>query len=92
MPIKRPPLINKEAYHIVVRAVEGLELFRDKNDYFRMIHNLFEFNDENPVISTYREHMKANPARTVLAGLEGKLCKIFLLKKVKLIGYLFLLY
>jgi len=54
MPIKRPQLVNGEIYHIVIRAIEGLELFRDKKDYFRMIHDLFEFNDEDPVPWDYR--------------------------------------
>ena len=54
MPIKKPPLSNGEIYHIVVRAVENLKLFREENDYFRMIHDLFEFNDENPVDWNHR--------------------------------------
>lgn len=70
MPIKRPQLVNGEIYHIVIRAIEDLKLFRDQKDYFRMIHDLFEFNDEDPVISTYREYLKANSARTVLAELN----------------------
>jgi len=58
MPTKRPPLINKEIYHIVIRAIEGLKLFRDEKDYFRMIHDLFEFNDEAPVDWEYRQQYK----------------------------------
>lgn len=54
MPSKRPPLVNGETYHIVIRAIEGLKLFRDKQDYYRMVHNLFEFNDEKSVASTFR--------------------------------------
>lgn len=66
MPIKRPPLVTGEIYHVVIRAVEGLNLFRDKQDYWRMIRNLYEFNDEKPVISTLRvrEH-KAKKAGKV---------------------------
>ena len=70
MPIKRPQLINGEIYHIVIRAVEGLKLFRDKTDYLRMIHDLFEFNDEDPVSSTYRNEIIR--ARTVLATLRER--------------------
>lgn len=41
MPIKRPILANGEIYHIVVRAIEGLRLFRDKRDYLRMMNITF---------------------------------------------------
>ena len=70
MPTKRPQLVNGEIYHIVIRTVEGLKLFRDKKDYFRMIHDLFEFNDENPAISTYRNEIIK--ARTFLARLKER--------------------
>ncbi|MBI2449960.1 MAG: transposase [Candidatus Nealsonbacteria bacterium] len=51
---RRPPLVTKEIYHIVIRAVDGLKLFRDKQDYLQMIHNLFVFNDLKPVSSKFR--------------------------------------
>jgi len=51
---KRPPIVNGEIYHIVIRAVDVLKLFRDKQDYLQMIHNLFEFNDEKPASSKFR--------------------------------------
>lgn len=54
MPIKRPPLINNEIYHIVMRGVEKRIIFPQETDYFRFIHDLFEFNDEDVVLSTYR--------------------------------------
>lgn len=70
MPIKRPTLITGEIYHIVIRAVEDMNLFRDKGDYFRFIHDLFEFNDENPAISTIRvRQSRSNETRTVLVSL-----------------------
>jgi len=55
MPIKRPQLINGEIYHIVIRTVEGLKLFRNQKDYLRMIYDLFEFNNKE---STSWEHRK----------------------------------
>src|SRR3989344_2900195 len=39
-------------YHIYNRGVEKRKIFLNDKDYFRFIHNLFEFNDENPVINT----------------------------------------
>ncbi|MBI2450620.1 MAG: transposase [Candidatus Nealsonbacteria bacterium] len=51
---KRPPLVNSEIYHIVIRTVEDLKLFRDDHDFLRMIHDLFAFNDTVPVSSYFR--------------------------------------
>lgn len=72
MPIKRPQLVNKEIYHIVFRAIEGLKLFRDEKDYFRMIHDLFEFNDENPVSSYFRHDIASQLPRNVLGSWENR--------------------
>lgn len=65
MPIKRPPLVNGEIYHIVVRAVEDSKLFRDEKDYLRKIHNLFEFNDSNPTKWQYRQYYE-NGSRDII--------------------------
>ncbi len=70
MPVKRPPLVNEEIYHIITRTVDPLKLFRDEKDYLRMIHDLFEFNDENPVISTYRGNIIKT--RTFLVPLKNR--------------------
>lgn len=48
MPIKRPELENDEIYHIIARGVDGRLIFNDKSDYYRAIHDLFEFNDIKP--------------------------------------------
>ncbi|MGB2762049.1 MAG: transposase [Minisyncoccales bacterium] len=72
MPIKRPPLVNGEIYHIVIRAVEGMKLFRDERDYFRSLHNLFEFNDKNPTIWSYRQHYE-NSSRSGRIKKERKM-------------------
>ena len=66
MPIKRPQLINNQIYHIVLKTIEGLKLFRDERDYLRMIHDLFEFNDEDPVSSNFRVSQKLILTRKLL--------------------------
>lgn len=59
MPIKRPPLINDQIYHIVVRGVSDYPIFRDKADYFRAIFSLYEFNTSKSIeISKQREKRK----------------------------------
>ncbi len=47
----RPKMANDEIYHIYNRGVEKRQIFMDNSDYFRFIHNLFEFNDEAPALN-----------------------------------------
>jgi len=42
---ERVQFINSEIYHIVNRAIEGKNLFRQIADYFRFIFCLYELND-----------------------------------------------
>lgn len=68
--------VNGEIYHIVVRTIEKVTLFRDKKDYFRFIHNLFEFNNKNPISSTFRVifyRNKINVTRKELVSLFEKI-------------------
>jgi len=58
MPIKRPPLINNEIYHIITRGVGDVAIFRNKDDYYRAIFSLYEFNTSVTPI-TIRERRKA---------------------------------
>lgn len=46
---KRVQFVNGETYHIVNRAIEGKNLFRQIADYFRFIFCLYELNDKNLV-------------------------------------------
>ena len=44
-----------EIFHTLNRGVDKRKIFMDEQDYFRFIHDLFEFNDQNPLNnSTYR--------------------------------------
>ena len=64
MPIKRPQLINGEIYHVVARGVGDTLTFRDKDDYYRGIFSLYEFNTSEPVeIRRKREQRKVRKAR-----------------------------
>lgn len=45
---------NNEYYHIYNRGVDKRKIFLDRNDYIRFIHDLYEFNDENPAIQYSR--------------------------------------
>lgn len=53
-----------DIYHILNRGVDKRKIFLDKQDYFRFIHDLFEFNDERSAsavfysFKTFRESEK----------------------------------
>ena len=38
-----------EISHVLSRGVDKRKIFLDDRDYFRFIHDLFEFNDKKPV-------------------------------------------
>jgi len=60
MPSKRPQLATGEIFHIVIRGVEGIKIFKDINDYYRGIFSLYEFNNLNLVtIQKRREARKS---------------------------------
>jgi putative transposase len=46
--MRKPQFINERIYHIYNRGVEKRDIFMDIKDYFRFIHDLFEFNDKEP--------------------------------------------
>ncbi len=57
---KRPKLETGEIYHIVIRGVEGIKIFKDINDYYRGVFSLYEFNNSNLVtIQKRREARKS---------------------------------
>lgn len=70
MPIKRPQLTNKEVYHIILRGVEGINIFKGNTDYYRAVFNFFEFNNKRKVRWKYRRvapnSKYENSSRTVI--------------------------
>ena len=76
MTVKRPPLINGEIYHIVMRGTEGRIIFPKEENYIRFIHDLFEFNDEEATLSTYRIHLQTNTTRSDPVILERRKRKL----------------
>ncbi len=49
MPYRKVKFANNEIYHIVLRRVGSDLLFKDKDDYYRGIFSIYEFNNTNPV-------------------------------------------
>lgn len=44
--MQKPRFVENQIYHIYNRGVEKRNIFLNNKDYFRFIHDLFEFNDE----------------------------------------------
>ena len=49
--INRRDITTGKIFHILNRGVDKRNIFLDDHDYFRFIHNLFEFNDPSPVFN-----------------------------------------
>lgn len=46
--MQKPQFTKNQIYHIYNRGVEKRDVFTEDENYLRFIHDLFEFNDENP--------------------------------------------
>jgi len=46
--MQKTKFVNNEIYHIYNRGVDKRKIFMDEQDHSRFIHDLFEFNDDNP--------------------------------------------
>lgn len=57
-----------ELFHVLNRGVDKRKIFLDEKDYFRFIHDLYEFNDQDPVISNFYHFQKSH----VIARREGE--------------------
>lgn len=51
MSLRKDNLVQGQIYHIYNRGVDKRDIFMDDEDRFRFIHDLFEFNDENPSLN-----------------------------------------
>lgn len=47
----KPSFVEDKIYHIYNRGVEKRKIFLDDHDYLRFIHDLFEFNNQDPVLN-----------------------------------------
>jgi putative transposase len=62
----RERIIVGNIYHVVSRGVDRRKIFLDNKDYFRFIHDLFEFNDQNPLPNTTKTFRKQISSRLFL--------------------------
>lgn len=68
MSLRKDKLVSGEIYHIYNRGVDKRDIFMDEEDRFRFIHDLFEFNDENPTINL-AVHLKSKNNKIKEVGL-----------------------
>ncbi len=64
-------------YHIYNRGVEKRKIFLDDQDYLRFVHDLFEFNDQNPAINLAYYFGKSKSKEVGLPKIERGARKLF---------------
>ncbi|KKW06363.1 MAG: hypothetical protein UY42_C0037G0002 [Parcubacteria group bacterium GW2011_GWA2_49_16] len=72
----KPVFTSDQVYHIYNRGVEKRNIFLDAQDYFRFIHNLFEFNDEAPAENIYYKLPQLQAYESKAQSYEVQLRKI----------------
>ncbi len=60
--MRKEKFINGGIYHILNRGVDRRDIFLDDEDYFRFIHDLYEFNDEAPASNIYYRQFQSYDA------------------------------
>jgi putative transposase len=58
MPYRKEQFINGEIYHIVVRGVNGNEIFKDIDDHYRGVFSIYEFNNAKEVKISERRKVR----------------------------------
>jgi len=62
----REKIVSGNIYHILNRGVDKRKIFLDDEDHLRFIHDLFEFNDVNPINNNfYRFQYNASARRYI---------------------------
>ena len=68
--MKKPNFISGNIYHIYNRGIEKRDIFMEDLDYFRFIHDLFEFNDQAPA-GKFSQFSQAQKQKQSEAGLPS---------------------
>lgn len=69
MPTK-PPIQTGEIYHVYNRGVEKRDVFCERLDYIRFIHDMFEFNDTRPAPSFERRYNPKNNVGSLTSNIR----------------------
>ena len=57
---RKEKLVNGEIYHIVLRALDNNLIFKNKDDYYRGIFSIYEFNNAKPITIQARRKARIN--------------------------------
>jgi len=87
MPYRKQHFVNYETYHIILRGIDDNLIFKDKDDYYRGIFSIYEFNTEKPITIRDRRRIRIqiktlllkepNRGRASVADERDKLVEIF---------------
>lgn len=72
MSIRRQPLITGEMYHIYNRGVDKRDIFADKNDIYRFVESIKEFNREDKIKSLANLHKSKQNSQIGVEPLSGE--------------------
>lgn len=59
MPYRKEQFVNGEIYHLVIRAIDDNQIFKDLDDHYRAIFSIYEFNNIKPVEIRERRKFRA---------------------------------
>jgi putative transposase len=71
MPYRNEEFINGEIYHIVIRGIDDNLIFKDRDDYYRGIFSIYEFNTIEPVEIRERRRIRLQLKRFSLQQASG---------------------
>lgn len=76
MPRRKEEFLNNEIYHIASRGIDDKTIFNDKDDYYRGVFSIYEFNNSKPVSIKHRRKIRARFKKSIRGrvsdGLEGE--------------------
>ncbi len=72
MSIRRQPLITGQIYHIYNRGVDKRDIFIDKNDVYRFVESIKEFNREDKILSLANLRKSKQSSQIEAKPLSGK--------------------
>lgn len=70
--MEKPAFVADSLYHIYNRGVEKRTIFLDDGDYFRFIHDLYEFNDETSAENLYYKRLALQSHEIESRKLRGR--------------------
>src|SRR3989344_7856288 len=65
MPYREVQFTDGEVYHLILRGLDGMLLFKDLNDYYRGIFSIYEFNNSEPVSIKHRREIRKRLKKSI---------------------------